>query len=289
MSWLDKLEKKWRPFAVPNIAMYCIGGQFLFYAIALTQPEIISRIELVPAKVLEGEVWRLFTFVLTPPGGSAFWAFIAWYVFWLTSSALESKWGTARFNLFLLIGWTMTISVSFLAPQSPASVTFLEGSVFLAFAYLFPNFEFLIFFILPVRVKWLALLAWIGYAMAFLAGGWSTKLLISASLSNYFLFFGRDIFLAIRQGRRRMEAQARNIQAQNEVRHRCATCDMTDQSHPGADFRYCSRCAEPTCYCQDHLRSHKHTVTPTVVTPTVATPTVATPEEAAEAEAEAGS
>lgn len=260
MSWLDKLEKMWRPFAVPNLAIYFIGGQFLIFAVAVTDPGIASMIQLIPAKVLEGEVWRLFSFVFTPPASSAIWALISWYVFWLMSSALEGKWGESRFNLFLLIGWLLTAVASFLAPNSPASVAFLGGSVFFAFAYLYPDFEFYLFFILPVRVKWLALLTWIGYAFAFLAGGWSQKLLIIASLTNFFLFFGRDIVLSIRQGRRRMEMQTQKIQVQQEVRHRCATCGITDKSHPKSEFRYCSRCAEPTCYCEDHLRSHQHTV-----------------------------
>ena len=114
-------------------------------------------------------------------------------------------------------------------------------------------------FILPVQVRWLALFTWILYGYQFLVGNFTTKALVFASVANYFLFFGRDIFLSLRQARRRMELEAKTLQEQHEVKHRCTECGITDKSHPDADFRYCSKCAEPTCYCHKHIRKHRHT------------------------------
>ncbi len=262
MSWLDRLEKWIRPVVVPNIATYIIGAQFLIYAVSLTQPEIIEKIQLIPAKVFELELWRLITFPLTPPGAHPIFLFFAWYLFYIMASALESQWGVARFNLFLGVGYLATLGATFLtafvAPYTPASVGFLAGSVFLAFAYLFPNFTIYLFFILPVKVKWLALFTWLSYAFTFLVGGWTAKALVLASVSNYLLFFGRDIVASMRSKKFRMESQAREIQQENQPIHRCTVCGKTDKTHPGSDFRYCSRCAEPLCYCEEHIRNHEH-------------------------------
>ena len=116
----------------------------------------MANIALVPTKVLHGEVWRLVTFLCEPPTNNLVFAFFFWYLFFLMGTALESTWGVFRYNVYLLVGWAATVAVSFIQPEAPASAGFLQGSVFLAFAYLYPNFQLLLFFILPVKVKWLA-------------------------------------------------------------------------------------------------------------------------------------
>lgn len=258
MSWLDRLEKWVRPFAVPNIATFIIGAQFLIYAVSLSQPQVLEKIQLIPVLLLDFEIWRLLTFPLTPPNAHPIFLFFAWYLFYIMASALESQWGVAKFNLFLGLGYVATVLASFLTPYAPASVGFLAGSVFLAFAYLFPDFTIYLFFILPVRIKWLAMFTWISYFVTFVIGSWASRALIFASVCNFLLFFGRDILAAMRSHRFRMENQAKTIRQDNQPIHRCTTCGKTDQSHPGTEFRYCSRCAEPLCYCQDHIRNHSH-------------------------------
>ena len=119
-------------------------------------------------------------------------------------NSLEGHWGAFRYNIFLLVGYVVTVAVSFLFPFQAATNIFIAGSVFLAFAYLYPDFQLYIFFILPVKIKWLALLTWIGYAYQILTGSWSTRLLVIASITNYLLFFGRDIYLTAKTGNRRM-------------------------------------------------------------------------------------
>ena len=257
MRWLDRLVRLWQPLTIPNIAVYIIGGQFLIYAASLAKPEIWGLIICVPQLVLQGQVWRLFTFVFTPPGSHPIFLFIAWYMFYYMASALEERWGATRFNLFLIIGWLVTVSTSFVTPWEPVSTVFLAGSVFLAFAHLYPTVEFLIFFILPIQVRWLALLTWIIYGLSFLGGTWSTRLTILASVSNFLLFFGRDIYLYARREKFKLQTQSREMRETHEVRHRCASCGITDKSHPDMDFRYCSRCFEPTCYCANHIRDHE--------------------------------
>lgn len=257
MDLLNNLERKFRRWAIPNITLYLILGQVLFFVFALSGRFILGRVVLIPGYVLAGEWWRLITFLFVPFFMSPILAFFAWYLFYMMGNALEGHWGAFRYNLFLLVGYLMTVGVSFLVPYSAATNIFIYGSVFLAFAYLYPEFQLYIFFILPVKIKWLAVLMWIGYAYEMLVGGWNTRLMVFASISNFLLFFGKDIYLTLRMGRRRMTAQVREYSAKKEPFHRCAVCGITDFSHPQMEFRYCSDCGG-LGYCKDHIFNHEH-------------------------------
>jgi hypothetical protein len=173
---------------------------------------------------------------------------------------LENHWGTFRYNIFLLIGYAATIGVSFITPDFPLTNEFMSGSVFLAFAFLYPDFILYLFFILPVKVKWLALATWIFYFLGFVFGGWTTRFTILASVANFLLFFGRDIIVKIKSGRRRMTTQAQRWAAQNKPLHCCTVCGKTDRSDIKAEFRYCSQCRPVQGYCMDHISDHKHII-----------------------------
>jgi len=257
MRLLDTLEKKFRRFAIPNITLYLIIGQVIFYLFNMSGKFILMRVVLVPELVLDGEWWRLITFLLIPPLTNPIFAFFAWYMFYLMGGALEGHWGTFRYNLFLLVGYIVTVAVSFLFPLDAATNVFIGGSVFLAFAFLFPEFEILIFFILPVKMKWLALITWLGYGYQLLVGTWPTRLLVLASISNFLLFFGKDIFWRMKSGNRKMVTKARDISGIRDAFHRCAACGITDQTHPAMEFRYCPECSG-LGYCKDHIMNHEH-------------------------------
>jgi len=257
MSMLDNLERKFRGFAVPNVTLYLILGQVIFFIFALSGRFILERVLLIPEQVRMGEWWRLITFLFIPPMTNPIFAFFAWYLFYLMGSALEGHWGAFRYNLFLLVGYIVTVAVSFLFPFYAATNIFIGGSVFLAFAFLYPDFQILIFFILPVKMKWLALLTCIGYGYQMLVGSWSTRLLVLASISNFFLFFGKDILWRMKTGNRSMVTKAMEISGKKEAFHRCAACGITDLSHPTMEFRYCSECSG-LGYCKDHINNHEH-------------------------------
>jgi len=257
MKLLDKLERKYRGLAVSNITLYLIMGQAMFFVFALSGRFILGRVVLIPNLVLAGEWWRLITFLFIPPLTNPIFAFFAWYLFYLMGSALENHWGAFRYNMFLLIGYLVTVAVSFIMPSYAATNLFIGGSVFLAFAFLFPDFQLYVLFILPVKIKWLALLTWIGYAYQILVGSWSSRLLVLASISNFLIFFGNDIFWKIKTGRRQMSLQAGKLSRGAEPFHRCAVCHITDQTHPGMEFRYCPEC-NGLGYCKNHIESHEH-------------------------------
>jgi hypothetical protein len=257
-SMLSKLERKLGRFALPNVTLFLIVGQVLAYGVTQVRPQAVENIQLIPARVLEGEVWRLFTFVVQPPSMNLLFAFFFWYLFYLMGTVLEHQWGVFRYNAFLLIGYLATVAAAFLVPDQPASIAFLQFSVFFAFAVLYPDFVIYVFFVLPVKIKWLALLAWIGLLLGFLQGDWSTRAMIAASVLNFFVFFAQDALDRLRGVRRRMAWQAKTQDNQDKPFHRCVVCGITDKSHPQMEFRYCSQCVGACGYCTEHIRNHEH-------------------------------
>ena len=261
---LNKLERILGRFAVPHLPLYLVAGQVVVFFCHWRGVIGLDPLQLVPAAVLAGQPWRLFTFLLIPPDVSIWFIAFSWWLFYLMGEALEEYWGAFHFNLFLLTGWALTVGAAFLTPDMPAANSFLAGSVFLAFAWLNPNFELALFFILPVKIKWLALLTWAGYAASFALSGWSTRWQVLAGTGNFLIFFSRDIFLTARLHRRRMTGSAARFARSNDEpapRHRCRICGKTDLTHPTLDFRYCSKCAGEQCYCPEHISNHEHVLT----------------------------
>lgn len=264
MALLNRLERLFGRFAIPNLSLYLIFGQVLFWGVAFLGFFDLERIALLPLAVQSGEIWRLVTFLFLPPNAHPVFIAFAWYMFWMMGSALEESWGAFRYNLFLFIGWALTVGVALFFPATYATNLFLAGSVFLAFAFLNPDFEILIFFILPVKIKWLALLQSVFYGYALIVGSWPVRLAVLASVGNFLLFFSGEIIQRMKTGRRQMEGKARRAaerDSDREPRHRCHVCGKTDLTHPQMDFRYCSKCAGDECYCTEHIASHPHTVT----------------------------
>ncbi len=257
MHLLDTLEKKFRRYAVSNMTLYLIAGQALFFLFVLAGRFMLDRVVLIPEAVMAGEWWRLITFLFIPPLTNPIFAFFAWYLFYLMGGALEGHWGAFRYNCFLLIGYLVTVAVSFLFPVYPATNLFIGASVFLAFAFLYPDFQLYILFILPVRIKWLALITWIGYGYELIVGSWQTRLLVLASICNFLLFFGKDIFWRMKTGKKIMATQARAFSGKKKAFHTCAVCGITDLSHPAMEFRYCPDCGG-LGYCADHIFNHEH-------------------------------
>jgi hypothetical protein len=269
MPLMDKLERRLGRFVIPNLTLWLVVGQVFVLLSALLRLLDLRYFVLLPELVRGGEWWRVVTFAFMPPAlpaqpvGYVFIAF-TWYIFYLMGSALEGFWGEFRFNLFLFTGWVLTVAAAFLTPLAPTTNLFIGGSVFLAFARLNPDFELAIFFILPVKIKWLALFAWLGTAYGLVAGSWPLRLQLLASVANFLLFFGRDIVQDMRHRKRSMVRVTRRIATakdEPEARHRCHTCGKTNVTDPQMDFRYCSKCAGDLCYCSEHIFNHEHVLT----------------------------
>lgn len=265
MRPLDALERWLRPVAVPYLAPALVGIQVMVYFwIGFTSPRnphvAVDRLALIPARVLEGEWWRPITFLAVPPMTNPIFAAFAWLLFAMMGMALERTWGTARFNLFLLIGWIVTLGASFVSPEQATINGFLGLSVFLAFAAINPEFEIRLFLVLPVKVKWLAYISWGLIGATVLFGSTASAIAALASVANWFVFFGPEL---ARRARNKRAVAAKVAASRKPVPfHTCRICGRTDLSDPGLEFRYCDRCAGAPCYCMDHLRDHEHITTP---------------------------
>ena len=265
MSLLTRLESRYGRWAIPNVTVIFIAGQVLLYFLQrarIGQGDALAKIHLLPGAVLEGEVWRVFTFLFTPPADQTILVIFYWILMYLFGSGLEQVWGTFRYNVFLLIGFLASVIATFIAYafgyNIPASNGFLYGSIFLAFARIFPDYTLMLFFILPIKVKWLALLMWLGYAYGLLKGDWMDRMLIIASVFNYLLFLGGEHIRQWKQGYRRRSYQAKAKAASRALVHQCRVCGLDSENSPKTLFRYCSKCEGQCCYCPDHIQKHEH-------------------------------
>jgi hypothetical protein len=263
---MNPLGRKLEPFAISNITLHLVIAQTFVYLAAMLGYVDPARWVLIPTLVLHGEVWRLITFMFMPPPSS--WVFIAFalYFIYFSGTALEHQWGTLRYNLFLLTAYLFTVGAAFLTPNAYSTNVYIGTAIFIAFAYMNQEMELLLFFILPLKTKWLGLLETGYLAYLFATGGVPTRLSIGAAFAALVIFLGRDVSQDIGTGRRRMRVQAARVEtraAEKEPRHRCRICGKTDQTNPEMDFRYCSKCAGAQCYCPDHIRNHEHVLTET--------------------------
>lgn len=253
---LKQLERKFGRICIPHLTWILIGGQVMFYIGMMANEDLHSQLVLVPDLVLKGEVWRLFVFLFTPQDPRAMgplWFAIEMYVLYLMGSALEYHWGEFRYNLYVLIGMLGTIAGAFITHNQAATNFFLYTSIFLAFAYLYPDFEFLLFFILPVKVKYLGMLTAGMLAFQFIAADLSGKILISAAFLNFSVFFGADIMRRVKGSNKRMARKVSAIKDTSAPFHTCSVCKRTDKSDPQLHFRYLPGDKGPICYCEDHL------------------------------------
>jgi hypothetical protein len=254
-SWLNKLERRLEPFAISNLTLYIVIAQTFVLLAGLMNAIDVNQLVLVPAYVQHGEYWRILTFIAMPPGFGILVAF-ALYLFYLYGNALEQYLGVVRYNLFLLVGYVLTVGLAFVSPLAPATNLFLGGAVFLAFAFLNPNFVLHLFFILPVKIKWLALITWGFYGLQFVMGGMTAKLGVLAATGNFLLFFGREILERLKTGRRQVEQRAKRERLRQEMSgpmHTCSVCQRNSDSDPELGFRYRTEGEVEVCYCEEHL------------------------------------
>lgn len=199
MKWMNKLERKYRKYAVSNLIFYIIALNAMVFILSLVSPgsPVVDLLVLYPDRVLQGEIWRLLTYIFIPPTDSPIWIIFVLYLYYLVGTGLEQAWGAFRFNLYYILGMAGTTLAAFITGAGYTG-TYLNLSLFLAFAHLYPNFEVMLFLILPVKVKYMAWLNWalMGFTLIFHALPY--KIAAVAAVLNFFVFFGPDIYRNIR-------------------------------------------------------------------------------------------
>ena len=258
MNKIDKLEKKFGGLAIHNLTLILVASQALCFLLSLKAPSFTDALVLTPESVKQGQVWRLITFMIVPPATNPIFAFFAVYIFYLMGTALEQEWTVFKYNLYLFIAYSLTIVSVFSGPVPTADNVYIQSSVFLAFAFLFPEFEFLLFFILPVKVKYLACFTWFIYGVQFLSGPTSQRIMIIASTVNFFVFFGQDLICWIKDHARKREFEKKVEKKNQQSIHECNVCHTTEKNDGDLEFRVCSKCSNGQEYCLKHIKNHEH-------------------------------
>ena len=271
-----------RTKGISNLMLYISLGSALVYIMSEMSGNFLLYNLLCFDRILilQGQVWRLITYPLTYRIGNPLLMVVSLFCYYSLGRAMESIWGTLRFNLFYFTG-VILMDIYCMLFGGHASVTYLNLSLFLSYATLFPDAQFLMFFIIPVKAWFFALLDLVLVFMDLVSYPFPYNLFSVISLANYFLFFGKDVLnviplswrIRIARIFKKQPPQPRRAKViqfdtatyqkpkepqKTAYTHRCSICGRTDVSHPELEFRYCSRCKGYYCYCEDHINNHSH-------------------------------
>lgn len=267
---------------IPNLMLYIVLGTAVVYVMSRMYGNAFLYYLLCfdRGAILQGQVWRLITYPLTYSAGNLLLTAVSLFCYYSLGRAMENIWGTLRFNLYYLSGVVM-MDVYCLLFGGQADVVYLNLSLFLAYATLFPDAHFLLFFIIPVKAWIFALVDLVFVVIGLVSYPFPYNLFSVVSLANYFLFFGKDVLNVIPmswranasrlfrkkpQTTRRAKViqfdagsyEASHATPKAPYTHKCTVCGRTDVSNPELEFRYCSKCKGYYCYCQDHINNHVH-------------------------------
>ena len=270
---------------IPNLMLYISLGCALVYLMTqITQsPLLYSLLVFDRQAILHGQIWRLISYPLTFYSSNLLLMAVALFCYYSIGRAMENIWGTLRFNLFYFCGIIM-MDIWCMIFGGQADVTYLNLSLFLSYATMFPDAQFLLFFIIPVKAWLFALFDLLLVLYGLFVYPFPLNFFSVISLANYFLFFGKDVLNVIpaawRTNARRLfkkksyapkqdrpkvvpfpqagSYEATTAKPQAPYTHKCTVCERTDVSNPELEFRYCSRCNGYHCYCEEHISNHTH-------------------------------
>ena len=273
-NWLDKMERRFGRYAIRNLTMYLLAGYAIGYLLSFTMPQLLTYFTLEPALILKGQVWRLLSWVIIPPNDNIIFVIFMMLLYYSLGNTLESYWGAFRYNVYIFSGILFTVIGAFIVNGLIGGITgfgslystyYINMSIFLACASIMPDYQLLLYGIIPIKMKWLAILDVVLLAVDAVQGGLIIRIVIIVSLLNFIIFFFCNRNLrghSPKQAVRRKKFQKQISRPQNQyaggAKHRCAVCGRTELDDPTLEFRYCSKCNGNYEYCQDHLFTHEH-------------------------------
>ena len=286
------MEKKVGRYAISNLTLYLLIAYGIGYMTRFLMPELLQWLTLEPGLILKGQIWRIVSWIFVAPAEKPIYFLLMVWLYYSLGTTLERTWGTFRYNVYIISGMLFTVIGAFvlygvlcatydatfiggqtllLTGSGLFSVSYIYMSIFLAFAVTYPDMEVLLYFIIPIKMKWMAWVygAIIVYNMISYVrvGLWVMAVPILASLLNFVLFFfsNRNMHrYNPKEVHRRREfkkamAQSRVNPATGGItKHKCAICGRTEKDDPNLEFRFCSKCNGNYEYCQDHLFTHQH-------------------------------
>lgn len=293
MGFVNKLERKFGKYAIHNLMYYIIILYIVGLVIEIFGGDIYTKfLSLNVSAILSGQVWRIFTFIIAPPTNSSmFFMIFTLYLYYMLGTTLERVWGAFRFNLYFLMGILFNVIAAFViyfvfGEVFELTTYYINLSLFFAFALTYPDMEFLVFFVLPIKVKWLAYIDAIymgatiilGYIFKYLPaivqiklfypllsfGIYPSPIIATAafiSILNFVVFFlmTRNYHKISPKEIKRKKVYKKQVRtASVSAYHKCAICGRTSDDNKELTFRYCSKCNGNYEYCQDHLFTHEH-------------------------------
>lgn len=285
---MSNLRKKFERFCyqnrtngIPNLMLYICAGNAVVYVISLmTQNYVLyNLLSFNRTAILHGQVWRLISYCLTMLNSNPLFFMIMLFCYYSIGKMMEYQWGTFKFNLFYFTGVVLMDVYAMLFGMN-ADVYYLNMSLFLGYATMFPQAGFLLFFIIPVKAWVFGLFDLLITFIGVLGNQFPYNLFPLVALGNYFLFFGSDVLNLIpmqwrtklfkgKHAKPAYKASAPKVivftpknsssaPAAQAYTHKCTVCGRTDVSNPDLEFRYCSKCKGYYCYCEDHISDHEH-------------------------------
>ncbi len=205
-KFLDRLDKKYSRYGIENLMLYVIGAMaliyFLDYALYANYEVSLNSLMMFDRDaIFRGELWRIVTFAFMSPLSNPLFLVFSLYFYWISGNGLEAQWGRFKFNVFYFFGLLCTLASGLITGY--ATNSYVNLTLFLAFAILYPNYEILLFFILPIKVKYIAIVDAIGLLLSFVISNWRGKIALIVALGNLILFFGSDIIDKIKYAKRR--------------------------------------------------------------------------------------
>ena len=303
MNFIRNLERRFGKYAIRDLPAVIIGLYVAGYILSVMSPRVLGYLTLDPYFILKGQVWRLVTWIIVPPGTLDIFTVIMLFFYFSIGRGLERKWGSFLFNLYFFMGMLFTVIGAFIVYAwymasyghgiqmgYAFSTYYINMSIFMAFALSYPDATVLLYFIIPVKMKWMGILYGVLIVYSFIQSSLPGRVLIIASLLNFMIFWlltsngnrgrayggsgsfrnGRGaggIFGQSRpDGARKIYPGTRGNAGKTGPAagpsgvplHRCAVCGRTEKDSDQLEFRYCSKCAGAFEYCQDHLFTHTH-------------------------------
>lgn len=298
-SFLSKMEKKFGRYAIPHLTRYIILTYIIGYILVALQNggvSILDYLYLHPGLIARGQIWRIVSWVLMPPSSFSIWTVVMLFCYYQLGTVLEQAWGDFLYNVYIFFGVIMTIvgaciAYAILGPSgymiygvSMISTYYISLSIFLGFAMTFPDQQLLLFFIIPIKIKYLAILDVVYLVYSIVQSGFNpaiTVMIVCSLASTIIFFFATRNYSRFNPQRRRQQKQFREAfsgwqtyagqggtsggqarrasQGAHQIaRHKCAICGRTEITNPELEFRFCSKCNGNYEYCNDHLFSHTH-------------------------------
>lgn len=284
-KFLNNLERKVGRYAVRNLSLYIIIAYVIGYILQFTGS--LDFITLDPYYISKGQVWRVISWIFVPPASPSIFTIIMLYFYYSIGTALERTWGAFRYNLYIFSGIIFTVigaavlylisTANGLDPQAAGylvsqgfSTYYINLSIFLAFAATYPNVQVLLFFVIPVKMKWLAYIDAVILAYQFVTTGTAGRIAIVMSLLNFLVFFlatrnyksisPKEMYRkrAFRNATASSASSVRPGRSGPITKHKCAICGRTEKDGDDLEFRFCSKCNGNYEYCNEHLFTHKH-------------------------------